>query len=123
MAMTKAERAEIEALRTKLALRWSGAVAPERMPLPARGYINGWDFNSYGVGSVYPAWTESNGHGRGQHRTDDGTNWRDRPSGSQQGLPIYATKRDALIGLRLAKELEFAAALHRIDAMIEDEPA
>lgn len=34
MAMTKAEKAEMEALRTKLALRWSGE-RPKLLPLPA----------------------------------------------------------------------------------------
>ena len=121
MAMTKVEKAEMELLRTKLALRWSGTTPPETMPLPDRGYINGWWFNSYDS-RISPAWTESNGHGIGQHRSDDGSNWRDRPMGSQNGLRIYATKREALVALRLAKEAEFAAALRRIDAMIEEEP-
>lgn len=117
MAMTKAERAELELLRTKLALRWSGAIAPERMPLPDHGaVILGWDFNQHRTdgSAVYAAWTTSYSHGDGHDP---------KRLGSQNGRQLYATKRDALIALRLAKEWEGAVALRKIDAMIEEEPA
>jgi hypothetical protein len=120
MTMTKAERAEMEALRTKLALRWSGMTPPERMPLPAKGYVNGWDFNA-SSNRVLARWTERQCHGFGdEHRTDDGT--RGSISGSQNGRRLYATKREALIALRLAQEAHCATVLRRIDAMLEDEP-
>lgn len=118
MAMTKAEQAEMEALRTKLALRWSGE-RPKLLPLPAIGsgdIVRGWDFNPHrsgGYGSVYPAWTGSSLHGNGHDRTD---------IASQGPRPLYATKREALIALRLAKEEEFAGALRAIDVLIESEP-
>jgi hypothetical protein len=119
MAMTKAERAEIDALKVKLALRWSGAAPPERMPLPEKGYVNGWDFNLY-RGHAIPCWSERTSHGVDEHRSDDGTQYYMR--GNRDGRRLYATKREALIALRLERESECAALLHKIDQLIEAEP-
>lgn len=118
MSMNKAERAEMEALRTKLALRWSGLPEPERLPLPEFGnYVNGWFFYTHGM-RVFPAWTEENAHGE-WHRTDDPLDWSRRGYASQNSRAVYATKRDAYIALRLAVEQECAKRLRDIDRAIE----
>lgn len=124
MSMTKAERAEMETLRTQLAetkaLRFLGVLEPERMPLPEKGYVNGWLYYAHQEGRIGLAWSEHGTHGHGAHRSDDGQ-WKNRPMGSQNGAKLYRTKRDALIGLRLAKERECAKLLAKIDRAIEDE--
>lgn len=120
MTMTKAERAEMEALRTKLALRWSGMTPPERMPLPEKGYVNGWDYH-WGRNTVFPCWTERDRHGFNEaHRADSGPSFH--LSAKRDGRPLYATKREALIALRLAQEEQCAKLLRLVDTMIEDEP-
>jgi hypothetical protein len=128
MAMTKAEKAAMDAMRQELAearaLRWLGAPPPVRSVLPPSGrgdpaYRNGWEFNAY-TAKVFPQWTESVSHGAG-HRTDDGA-WRARIA-SQNGRALYATKLDATIALRLATEARCAQDLARIDAMIAAEVA
>lgn len=120
MAMTRKEAAEMESLRKQLAeakaLRYSGLPEPERLPIPTAGRVNGWDFNSYGDGKVDRCWTEMNAHGFGHLPTGART-----VTGSQRGGRLYATRLDALIGLRLAKERDCAALLARIDRMIEEE--
>lgn len=119
MAMTKAERAEMDRLREELALaralRYSGMQAPERMPLPDTGFQNGWSFNVHS-GEVSGMWTERMAHGWG-HRAEGGTGG----SVSQNGRRIYSTRRDALIALRLAMEEQSAKKLAAIDALIERE--
>jgi hypothetical protein len=119
MAMTKAEKSEMDALRTKLALRWSGVAEPERLPVPERGYVNGWLFNAHDTGRVLKAWTEAHRHGRDEHRSDDSTAYG--RSASQNSSRLYASKRDALIALRLEQERRCAALLFRTDEMIASE--
>ena len=127
MAMTKREQAELEALRQGLAeakaLRWLGIPEPTRMPLPEKGYVNGWDFNAY-VWSVTKAWTGSLSHSRLGHVEDDtrARYGRDMSAG-QGGLPLYATELDALIALRLATERECAKKLAALDRRIDAERA
>ena len=126
MAMTKREQAELEALLQRFAeakaLRWLGVPEPARMPLPEKGYVNGWTFNTYDSG-VNTAWTGSNSHSRSGHRTDDGQGYRRNISASQGGLPLYATELDALIALRLATERECARKLAALDRRIDAERA
>ena len=126
MAMTKREQAELENLRQELAeakaLRWLGVPEPTRMPLPEKGYVNGWDFNIFNTG-VAKAWTEINWHSGHCHRTDNGQKYRKDIYRSMYGLPIYASKLDALIALRLAAERECAKKLAALDQRIDVERA
>ena len=126
MAMTKREQADMEALRQGLAeakaLRWLGVPEPTRMPLPEKGYVNGWTFNTYNSG-VDTAWTGPNTHSHSCHRTDDGKQYLRNISASQGGLRLYATELDTLIALRLATERECARKLAALDRRIDAERA
>ncbi|MDW7555342.1 hypothetical protein D9623_33445 (plasmid) [Azospirillum brasilense] len=130
MAMTKAEKAEMEALREARdlarALRWPEYAEPAMIPPPdfSGSHTSGWLFNTYrltaqlgGMGdAVYRAWSESTTHGDGQspipHR-----------SATQGGVHLFATRLDALKALRLAVTEEFARKLARVDAEIAAESA
>jgi hypothetical protein len=121
MAMTKAERAEVQALRERAALGWSSEPEPERMPLPPHPeYANGWSVNEH-TERVCRAWTGSNVHGIGRHLPMvDGVpsyDWKNT-SGSQNGRRLYATEADALVALRIALSRKFAKALAVVDAEI-----
>ncbi|MFC5353580.1 hypothetical protein [Azospirillum himalayense] len=128
MAMTKAEKAEMEALREARdlarALRWPEYAEPAMMPIPPSGeHASGWLFNAHramdlwGTGnSVYQAWSKSSTHG-------DGASPAPNRSGSQNGVPLFAARLDALKALRLAMTKEFARKLARVDAEIEAERA
>jgi truncated hemoglobin YjbI len=126
MAMTKAEKQRMEELEKEVrlarALRWSSYTAPS-MIHPKSGtseIITGYLFFGSRIdGRIYraesaltEAWssTVTHGHGKRGH---------DRLSASQGSRVLYQTKRDALVGLRLEKERDFAAALADIDRAIE----
>jgi hypothetical protein len=125
MAMTKAEKQRMEEsekeVRLARALRYS-TYAPPKKILASReapeitGYLvlgsaalGGWA--SRAERAITEAWSTTVTHGQGKR---DG-----RLSGSQGGRALYRTKHDALIGLRLEKERDFAAALADIDRAIE----
>lgn len=111
MAMTKAERAEMEALKVQLALHWPTEAEPPPGPRPEiGGRVEGWMFNAY-TRSVEKAWSTSFSHG---------TFWRGKPSlGSQGAASLYFSERDALIALRWALCRQMAAQLRGIDHLIE----
>ena len=124
MAMTKAEKQRMEELEKEVrlarALRWS-TYAPPLMIRPkseASEIITGYlVFGSRIDGRIYraesaltEAWSSTVSHGHGQSRSN---------SASQGSRALYQTKRDALIGLRLEKEKDFAAMLADIDRAIE----
>ena len=115
MAMNKAEREELERLKQEVALakalRFSALPAPVLIPPPDSGTTTGWIMNSYYFGSVEQAWSESDAHGFG---LKSGVQ-----TGSRDGISLYRSKLDAYVGLRLAKEMEFAKHLADIDAIIE----
>ena len=120
MAMTKKEKAEIDALiqRAELlaALRWSTAVLPDVAP-PEIGlnvrYSNGWLFNAYSL-SVEQAWSASTSHGYGV--IDPQSRYT---SGSQNPSWLFSTQERALLAMRHAVEHDSAAKLLKIDKMIE----
>jgi hypothetical protein len=118
MAMTKAERLELETARNELAaakaLGWSGHKAPELLPVPSYpGHTKGWVYNTHRI-SVERAWSESIAHGYGLYPGADPRHCY----GRQDGIRLYATERDALIALRLAAEKLYAEKLADIDAKI-----
>jgi hypothetical protein len=117
MAMTKAEKAEMQALRDRLALvsalRWTEAVAPD-VPVPAYGEpaTSGWAHNPHAM-RVDQMWSESQAHGWGAARGRD--------TASQRGRALYSTRLLALRAMRHAVELDCAARLAQVDKMIEAE--
>ena len=118
--MKKSEQELMDALRAQLreacALGFSSYRVPERMPIPDVGYVNGWDFNPYACWAV-PCATGCSSHHYDTHIVDG----QKSPPCRQNGLRLFATRRDALIALRLVKEKEFAQTLADIDDAIETE--
>lgn len=115
--MTKAEKAEVERLKTALglalALRFTDA--PEEPDIPAPGYgdkdTSGWQFNRYSR-IVTTGWSEPGAHGDGPARVKNG--------GAHQGsVPLYSTKLRALRALRRNLERLCAEQLRAIDLQIE----
>jgi hypothetical protein len=116
MAMTKAEKAELQGLRDRLALisalRWTELVAPDVL-VPAYGEAtSGWDYNKH-AHRVDVMWSESHASGWGAARGRD--------TASQRGRALYSSKLLALRAMRHAVELECAARLAQVDKMIEAE--
>lgn len=128
MSMTKAEKARMEALERDLthavALRWSGFSMPAMIPPPEYNQpdTSGWTMISgLAIGGdpdrcIERGWSSSNIHGRGAARSDN-----PHMVASQRGVPLYATKRDALVAARLVAEREFAKRLAALDALIDAE--
>lgn len=128
MAMTKAEKARVEAIEQELAFRWPMHPEPapvsrdeieanlvevvprDRSVYKTRRVYLGWWFNAYGR-RVEPAWSDGAIHGWGNH-TGDG--------GSKGSGTIYRTKADAAIALRWAMCREFAKALYAVDKIIAE---
>lgn len=121
MAMTKKERAEMDAVlreaRMLGALRWTSPVARDVLPPKGGGYTEGWDFNAYS-GSVWLGWSTSVSHGNGPAPAD-GAAYRSR--GSQNSRAMYSSKALALAALRYDTERQAANNLAKIDAMIAAE--
>jgi hypothetical protein len=63
--------------------------------------------------SVVAAWSDTVSHGEGLRK-------KGFSMGSRDPCALYRTRHDALIGLRLEKEKEFASTLADIDRAIED---
>ena len=116
--MTRKEAAHLANLQRELrevrAPRFTGMPEPERMKIPEEGYVNGWGVTRDERGHVRPLWSEKYAHGW-DHRSNDS----DRPDAAQGGIRPFATRLDALVAPRIAKEREFARRLAEIDAEIE----
>lgn len=117
MAMTKAEKADMDRLRAELrlavALRWSGHKAPQMIPPPEGDDIT-HGFLPYFDGRPKPAWSRNWNHGFG-----DGPDAPGRMTPSRGGVPLYVSERDVLIALRQRKEREAAWVLADIDDLID----
>lgn len=113
MAMNKKEKAYVEALKIKGALRFTEKVDPDLMP-PTRGgeLTKGYSFNAYSVvvSMACSSFTAHNSH------SDEKTN-------SQQPIRLYSKKLSALKAMRHEMELKFARQLMEVDEMIEKEAA
>jgi hypothetical protein len=130
MAMNKAEAKRLHdaeaALDAALALGWSKLPSPEPLPgydpwagLTERGEADGWTFNSH-TRELSPMFRS----GLSFYRGVTGDQVRAQPnrySASRDGGPIYATRLDAAIALRLALEEDFAKKLAAIDTIINTE--
>lgn len=118
MAMTKTEKAAMDALRREVsvarALRWTDEVKRDLMPPKQGGTVTqGWDFNAYNK-EVYESWSSCIYHGTGKYIE------RGQRSATQNPLPLYSTEELALRALRNTLERKCAEALADIDARVEE---
>jgi hypothetical protein len=117
MTLTKKDQALMAALRDELlmakAFRWTPPV-PRTVLAPKRAgeLTTGWDFNAYSE-RVYPAWSGVGGHGEGSAPGQHTIGW-------QETRDLFATKRQALMGMRHELEKQFALTLARIDKQIQE---
>ena len=109
MAMNKAEQAEMERLKTLLALRHYPVVEPDVMPPENYSDIkNGYWFNSYS-GTVSKACTSGIGHSIG--------NW-DKTT-SQQTRMLYSTEKLAYQAMLHEMSMEYARKLRLVEIKME----
>ena len=118
MAMTKAEKAEMERLRTRLALRFTEPVAPD-VPIPDYPEkTRGWRAHTWRDGyRVEECESTSNTHRTLSQVAPGYEAW------AQRGIPLHSTKLRALRAARSEMEQTFARALREIDVKIEEEEA
>jgi len=121
MAMTKKERAEMDAAieRAELlaALRWTAPVQPDvAPPQSGGGYTEGWVFNAYSS-TVQLEWSGSVLHGSGPAPRDG----KRASCASQRSQWMYSTKAKALAAMRHEVERESARKLLAIDKRLRDE--
>lgn len=107
MVMTKAEKARVEDLETRLALRFTEPVCKDVPPPKDGGIYLGWSYNAYS-NRVYKTCSSVIYHGDGWENTN-----------AQQPIHQYSTEIRALQALRNAVELECAKRLRAIDLKIE----
>jgi len=106
--MTKKELAEMEALKTRLALRYYPEVERDVEPLGMPGVVNGWDFNLYS-NEVRKACTSSVGHSYGHWDKTD----------SQHSRWLFSTRRLAYSALLAAMSKQAAEQLRGIELRME----
>lgn len=115
MAMTKAEKAALEAALTQAAFRRTGPVERDVLPpINSSEYVKGWDFNTY-TKEVSLWWTGCVSHGSGEP-PKKGT----YSSGSQGARALFSTQERALRALRWTLEERGATDLRAIDRMLEN---
>lgn len=102
-----------EQLRFNRAMRFTIKIRPDVMPPPFNSdekLRKGWLFNAHSR-RVEPACTSSIYHSFGT----------DTEPRSQNPMPLYSTKKLALMAMRNEVEIKFAKDLAEIDKAIEDE--
>lgn len=125
MAMNKAEKAAMRALRERAALNWPG-YEPVGVDVRAWQEATGekvlvlWTYNAYAEGRVTKGWTDGYVHNREGAAPQAGD--RNRSASQMMGGPWYHTRREALQALRVAKTADVARLLANIDALIDAEP-
>ena len=107
MSMTKKEQAEVERLKTRLALRFTEDVKPD-ISVPSTGIVNGWGFNSYSRKVEKSCSTTVFHSDRQWNKTD-----------SQQPIEQYSMPILAYKAMRRELEERFARELREIDRSIE----
>lgn len=116
MAMSKAEKARLEAALTAAALRWTAPVERD-VPIPTgREVTEGWDFNTYSA-TVSQKWSTATAHGDGPAPS---SGYRYLAAASQGGRRLYSTKALALAALRFEVETKAAETLRSIDSLIAE---
>ena len=103
MSMTKKEQAEVEALKIRLALRFTEDVKPD-IPKPESGIVNGYSFNSSSR-RVEKSCSSSIGHNHGRWDKAD----------SQYPIAQYSSPILAYRAMRREVEQRFARELREID--------
>lgn len=135
MAMTKAEKAQLEEMQTALSMHWPSYPSPAPMTreeikeglvdiprrdrsIPAYG-----DSRKAAIGWFYNAHSETvtRGWGDGFYINRD-SHYGDAPSRSD-GNPMFKTRKEAAMALRLDMTRKFARKLAAIDRVITDDEA
>lgn len=108
--MNKKEQAEMEHLKTLLALRHYTKIEPDMNP-PSKynEIVNGYVFNSYS-GRVIKACTSGIGHSIGE--------W-DKTS-SQRAIKLYSTEKLAYQAMMHDMSMEFARKLRLVEIKMEN---
>jgi hypothetical protein len=109
MAMTKKEAAEVEALKTRLSLRFYPEIEPD-IDIPKDGIVNGWQCNEFSA-RVEKACTSSISHNYGA--------W-DKTT-AQHPMRLYSTKTLAYKALLSKMAIKFACELRSVEKRMEDE--
>lgn len=108
--MNKKEQAQMEELRTKLALRFYPEVLPDLdIPTYEEGIINGYIFNEY-TNEIIKACTSEHHHSI--------RNW-DKTT-SQNPIKLYSTRELAYKGLLHEMAKSFAKELRKIEILAEN---
>jgi hypothetical protein len=107
MSMTKKEQAEVEALKIRLALRFTEDVKPD-IPKPESGIVNGYSFNSFSK-RVEKSCSSPIGHNCGRWDKTD----------AQYHIAQYSSPMLAFRAMRREVEECFARELREIDRKIE----
>lgn len=108
--MNKREQAEHEALKTRLALRFTdGEFAPDIPPPPAFGDVTRGYTLSLHYREAVPACSSHSTHGLG----------KETESIRRGGLALYSSEVLALRALRQQLEAQFAGQLREVDKKIE----
>ena len=133
--MNKAEQKRLDTILLERdmarALRRPEYGMPKQIPPPTFNdpwstFTTGFVINSHramngAVGNgVIPAWSRFTTHDLGGPTPPTGPGMR---TCSQGGIPLFATRRDALMALRLELTVICAERLAKLDRMIEEESA
>jgi len=112
MAMTKKELAEVEALKTRLALRFFPKVEPDILPPTDWNEIrNGWRFNTHSK-SVEKACTGANAH----------NDWGWDATRSQGATPLYSSRALAYKAMLYELSSQAASDLRSVERIMESLP-
>ena len=113
MAMNKIDKAEMQKLRERFALRFSDRAEPEKIDVGSVAQFGkltvAWRFNKYSREVGQGCFNSVNHSTHSTVKTDRQT----------CGGPWYATKADALIAMRLRVQDDFATMLEKIDSEID----
>lgn len=107
MAMNKKELAEVEALKTRLALRFYPEIEPD-VDIPEHGIVNGWQYNEYGK-RVEKSCSSPVSHSYGS--------W-DKTT-SQSPMRLYSTEKLAYQALLCRMAQRYASELREVEKQME----
>lgn len=128
MAMTKAEKAEFDRIRTHAALRWPMAAEPVPMTkeeiLAGLSEVEVTNSSWEKTRKVAVGWRENAHNGRVERVWSTGhtcgTLFDGKLSGGSQGMgTMYRTKAEAILAMRWDMCRDFARKLFAVDQMLE----